>query len=107
MLKKYEKMLAPFRRLRGDSVVVLYGSVATGASRLDSDIDIAVIAKDKRVWEQADAVADDILVAQGRVVSIAKFTPERFRSVENSRFAQEVRKGVVLRGKRSGLGNAG
>ncbi|HLD77626.1 MAG TPA: nucleotidyltransferase domain-containing protein, partial [archaeon] len=59
MLKKYEKVLAPFRRLRGDSVIMLYGSVAAGTARPDSDIDIAVIAKDKRVWEQADAIADD------------------------------------------------
>ena len=107
MLKVYDSMLKPFKGLGGGAIVIVYGSVASGKSRTDSDIDIAVVSRGKVAWEKADSIADKILLEHGKVVSIAKFTPSQFASRENSSFAREVLKGVVIHGKRSGLEGAG
>lgn len=107
MLNIYQNMLKPFKRLKGDAVVIVYGSVASGESRTDSDIDIAVISNDRKVWMEADSIADRILFEHGKVVSVAKLTPGQFREKPNSRFAGEILKGVVIHGKRSGLEGAG
>ena len=103
MLKVYDSMLKPFKGLGGGAIVIVYGSVASGKSRTDSDIDIAVVSRGKVAWEKADSIADKILLEHGKVVSIAKFTPSQFASRENSSFAREVLRGLSYMAREADL----
>lgn len=94
MLKTYEEMLEGFKRL--DASVVVYGSVAEGRSRLDSDIDVAVITGSAEVREEAERIADEVLLEHGRVVSIVYFSPERFKEMVDKPFVGDVLSGEVL-----------
>lgn len=98
MLKLYKNILRPFERL--DASVILFGSVASGKSRIDSDIDIAVVTNNKRVKEQARSIADKILFDTGKVVSLVFFTEEEIRKRIDYPFEKEVLAGVVLNDKR-------
>ncbi len=103
MLKAYKAVVSQFPQLSPESVAILYGSVASGKARQDSDIDIALISSNKADAKKADAFADKVGLEYGKVISIAKFTPQQFRLPTNARFAREVMKGEVLHGTRSRL----
>ncbi|MFQ6063887.1 MAG: nucleotidyltransferase domain-containing protein [Candidatus Bathyarchaeia archaeon] len=94
MLKIHEEMLEGFKRL--DATVLVYGSVAKGRSRIDSDIDVAVITENPEVKEEAERLADEVLLEHGRVVSIVYFSPERFKKMVDRPFIRDVLSGEVL-----------
>ncbi len=47
-------------------------------SRVDSDIDIAIVTDKKEVREVAESIADEILFKFGKVVSIVYFSEKEF-----------------------------
>ncbi|MBU5537235.1 MAG: nucleotidyltransferase domain-containing protein [Candidatus Aenigmatarchaeota archaeon] len=49
MLKLYKKILGEFSSLGKNSKIILFGSIAKGNYRLDSDIDLAIITDDARI----------------------------------------------------------
>ncbi|MDI6721857.1 MAG: nucleotidyltransferase domain-containing protein [Candidatus Aenigmarchaeota archaeon] len=92
MLQFHRDILEEFRKL--DAKVILFGSVARGDYRLDSDVDIAIITDREDVRERAEKIADRILFEYGKVVSLKFFTSEEFES--GSALVNEIKKGEVL-----------
>ena len=90
MLRFHREILNEFRRLRNAKVYV-YGSVARGNYRLDSDIDLAIVTNDNKVKKLAEEIADKVLIKYGKVVSLKFITPKRFNSCDP--FIEEVKKG--------------
>jgi predicted nucleotidyltransferase len=62
---------------------------------LDSDIDLAIITKDKNLTEIASSIADKILAEHGKLVSI-KFIDKKDLEGEKSQLIDEIRKGIVI-----------
>ncbi len=91
MLKIHREILENFKELKGRAKVVVYGSVAKGNYRLDSDIDVAVISEDKRVKELAEKIADKIYLKYGKVVSIKFLLPKDLE--KESAFIKEIKSG--------------
>lgn len=85
-----ERLDGSLRRL------VLYGSVARGEERPDSDVDVfAVVGRpsDKRVLHD---VAFDVELEYEVAISLIVRTPDEYGSMEGSRFAEEVARGVAV-----------
>jgi len=83
----------------GISKIVLYGSVATGRARPDSDIDIAVIVKDRKNYPaNLDAPLSHLI--RGEIIV------EQIRAMHNLRlhlvfyWESEYAKGIVLDGSK-------
>ena len=98
MMRIYKEMLGRFGKLEGRAKIILYGSVASGKSRPDSDVDLAVITDDKRARAEAGKIADGIFLDYGKAVLIAYFTPEEMKSKSYDPFVKEVGRGQVLYG---------
>jgi predicted nucleotidyltransferase len=62
---------------------------------LDSDIDLAIITKDKNLTEIASSIADKILAEHGKLVSI-KFIDKKDLEGEKSQLIDEIKKGIVI-----------
>ena len=62
---------------------------------MDSDIDLAIITKDKNLTEIASSIADKILAEHGKLVSI-KFIDKKDLEGEKSQLIDEIRKGIVI-----------
>jgi predicted nucleotidyltransferase len=75
--------------------IILFGSVARGNYRLDSDIDLAIITKDKKLMELAQSIADKILIEHGKLVSI-KFIDEEELKRRKSPLIDQIEKGIVI-----------
>jgi predicted nucleotidyltransferase len=60
MLKFHEEILKEFEPVGKKAKIILFGSIARGNYRLDSDIDLAIITKDKKLVELAQSIADKI-----------------------------------------------
>jgi len=99
MLKSHEEALKKFSGIGKKAKIVLFGSVARGDYRLDSDIDIALITDDMDTVKEARRIADDLL-AQGKLISIKHFTKADFerRVRMKDSFVMEVLKGKVIYG---------
>ena len=69
--------------------------MARGNYRLDSDIDLAIITKDKNLIELAQFIADKILAEHGKLVSI-KFINEEELEKRKSPLIDEIKKGIVI-----------
>lgn len=73
--------------------VLLFGSVARGDSRTDSDVDLLVVTTDTswtfRMRLAADAV--DILLREGVYVSAKPITPEELAGMDDTLFGRNVR----------------
>jgi len=76
--------------------IVLFGSVAEGKERPESDVDIALIAskRDPALEKLATGLADEIL-KKSKVKVIPIILTEK-EAEGSSQFAEEIRKGVVL-----------
>jgi predicted nucleotidyltransferase len=91
MLKFHREILKNFEELKGKAKVIVYGSVAKGNYRLDSDIDVAVISKDKKVKKIAERIADKVYLKYGKIVSIKFLVPEDLK--RRSAFIEEIKSG--------------
>jgi predicted nucleotidyltransferase len=83
--------------------VILFGSVAEGKEKLESDIDIVVFVdkKDKKIEDKITNITDKILEKSRMKIIPLLLTESELK--ENKQFADEIKKGVILyeRSKRS------
>ncbi len=95
MLKFHLDILKEFEPVGKQAKIILFGSLARGDYRLDSDIDLAIITRDKNLMKLASSIADKILAEKGKLVSI-KFIEEEDFEKKNSPFINEIKKGIVI-----------
>jgi len=95
MLKFHKEILKEFEPVGKKAKIILFGSLATGNYRLDSDIDLAIITKDKNLMELASSIADKILAEYGKLVSL-KFISEKDFEEEKNPFIKEIKNGIVI-----------
>ena len=93
MLRFHREILEEFKSL--NAKVILYGSVAKGNYRLDSDIDIAVITANKKVKELAEKIADKIYLKTGKLVSLKFPSPKDFE--KETSFIKEIKSGKIIK----------
>ncbi len=89
MLKFHEEMLKQFEPVGKQAKIILFGSIAKGNYRLDSDIDLAIITKNKKLMEQASSIADKILAEHGKLVTL-KFINEKDLKGRKSPLISEI-----------------
>jgi predicted nucleotidyltransferase len=61
MLKFHKDILKEFKPVGKQAKIILFGSVAKGNYRLDSDIDLAIITKNENLKKLALSIANKIL----------------------------------------------
>ena len=91
-LEKYEKNIES---------ITLFGSVARGEGKEDSDVDILVIWKGDKLegWDVLEDIAMDILLEYGQLISIKIIYLHEYFGMMNtgSSFIQNInREGVVI-----------
>ncbi len=104
-MKDYRRIAEDFaRRLKaryGDRIerIILFGSVARGQHRDDSDVDLLVVTRDAS-WAfriQLASEATEVLMRDGVYISAKPVEPARFKKMETTLFGQNVRReGLVL-----------
>lgn len=95
MLKFHLDILREFEPVGRRAKVILFGSVARGDYRLDSDIDLAVVTGDESLVRLALSIADRVLLEYGKVVSL-KFIEEGDFAERRSWFMDEILRGIVI-----------
>ncbi|MGB9676010.1 MAG: nucleotidyltransferase domain-containing protein [Candidatus Bathyarchaeia archaeon] len=95
MLKFHKEILKQFEPVGKHAKIILYGSLAKGNYRIDSDIDLAIITKNKKLMKQASSVADKILAEQGKLITL-KFITEEELEKGKSPIIDEIKKGIVI-----------
>lgn len=94
------------------SRVILFGSVANGEAKEDSDIDLLVVLKsgDRHEWRRKlSSVLMPIIYRLGRYISLKTFTEEEVKEISEKRsaFMQEVfENGIELYPKGSNSGSS-
>lgn len=76
--------------------VTLFGSVARGEQRSDSDVDILAVvekAEDKRVLHD---LAFEVEVESGVVLSLLVRTPAEYAAMDGSQLDRELEQGVTV-----------
>lgn len=96
MLKFHRDILKEFEPVGKKAKVILFGSVARGDYRLDSDIDLAIITDEEDLKKFSSSIADKILVKYGKVVSLKFIREEDFVKRKGDSFIEEVRMGRVI-----------
>lgn len=84
---------------QGVEAVIVFGSVARGEARADSDIDLAVIAPDS--WNGRADLEDAVLRRIGNECDVLHFTPEEFTRSPSERepvVGEIIRDGIPLVG---------
>ena len=105
--KKYQEAVNEFARraLRryGDKIdsIILFGSVARGEAKEDSDIDILVVWKGDKLegWDVLEDIAVDILLEYEQFISVKIIYPQEYLGMMDmgSSFIQNIKKeGVVI-----------
>jgi len=95
MLKFHKELLKRFAPVGKHAKIILFGSLAKGSYRLDSDIDLAIVTEDKNLMKLASSIADDILAQYGKVV-VLKFVRKEDLEKRKSPLIEEIRKGIVI-----------
>ncbi|MBS7621231.1 nucleotidyltransferase domain-containing protein [Candidatus Bathyarchaeota archaeon] len=95
MLKFHKEILKKFEPVGRHAKIILYGSLAMGDYRLDSDIDLAVITKNKRLMKLASSIADEILAEQGKLITLKFVNEEEFEEGKDP-LINEIKKGIVI-----------
>jgi len=95
MLRIHKEILKEFIPMKAK--IILFGSVAKGNYRYDSDIDIAIISK-RKLKKMAEKIADKVLLKYGKVVSLKFFDEDEFyrKIEERDPFVMEILKGKVI-----------
>jgi len=96
MLKFHRDILKEFEPIGRRAKVILFGSVARGDYRLDSDIDLAIITDEEDLKKASSSIADRILVKYGKVVSLKFIKEEDFAKGKKDSFIEKVRNGRVI-----------
>jgi predicted nucleotidyltransferase len=95
MLKIHKEILRQFEPVGKKAKIILFGSLAKGNYRLDSDIDLAIITKDKNLMELASSIADKILTEHGKLVTLKFINEKDFEDGKNP-LISEIKKGIVI-----------
>jgi predicted nucleotidyltransferase len=95
MLKFHKEILEKFEPVGKHAKIILFGSLARGDYRLDSDIDLAVITKDKSLTKLSSSIADKILAEYGKLVSL-KFISEEDLVKKKTGLIDEIKSGTVI-----------
>lgn len=95
MLKFHLDILKEFEIVGKHAKVILFGSLARGDYRLDSDIDLAIITRDKSLMKLASSIADRILAEYGKLVSL-KFMDEEEFDEGKIPIKDEIKRGIVI-----------
>jgi predicted nucleotidyltransferase len=78
--------------------IILFGSVATGKDREDSDVDILMISR--RKMETKDRVMEEVgqmLLDEGVYFSVKVISPEEYQKLKGTYFISQIEdEGVVL-----------
>ena len=96
MLKFHKDILKEFEPVGRRAKVILFGSVARGDYRLDSDIDLAIITDEEDLKKASSSIANEILVKYGKVVSLKFIKKEDFVKRKWDPFIEEVLKGKIV-----------
>ncbi len=105
--KKYQEAVNEFVRRAmeeyGDKIdgIILFGSVARGEAKEDSDIDILIVWKGDKLegWDVLEDIAMDILVEYRQLISLKIIYPKEYLKMMGmgSSFIQNIKKeGVVI-----------
>lgn len=78
---------------------VIYGSVARGNERPDSDIDLLLVVEKKGKWvgELQDKLREEVLKLFGNTLSILVCTPSEYKKMASG-LKKEIEKGIVIFG---------
>jgi predicted nucleotidyltransferase len=95
MLKFHKEILKEFEPVGKHAKIILFGSLARGDYRLDSDIDLVVITKDKSLTKLSSSIADKILAEYGKLVSL-KFISEEDLVKKKTALINEIKSGTVI-----------
>jgi len=95
MLKFHLDILKEFEPVGRQAKIILFGSLARGDYRLDSDIDLAVITRDESLMKLSSSIADRILVEYGKLVSL-KFIDEKEFEKGKTPLKDEIKRGMVI-----------
>ena len=103
LLEKLTEMCDSFSSIYGDYIaeIVLYGSYARGQETDESDIDMALILKEKQTEEQYDKMTDVIVDYQldlGVTLSVISFEQREYAEWRNSLpfYRNIAKEGIVL-----------
>lgn len=94
MLEVHRKILSDFKEIGKRAKVILFGSLARGDYRLDSDIDLAVVTEKEQLKKRAAVIADEALFEYGKVVSLTFLSKSEMQ--RESPFAQAIKEGKVI-----------
>ena len=79
--------------------IILFGSVARGEDREDSDVDILIISRDKlKTKDNVIGKATDLLLDKGTYISVKVISPQEFERLKNTHFIAQIEKDGVLIG---------
>lgn len=79
--------------------IILFGSVARGEDREDSDVDILIITRDKqKTKDKVIGKAMDILLDTSTYISVKVISPLEFERLKNTHFISQIEKEGVLIG---------
>jgi predicted nucleotidyltransferase len=95
MLKFHSDILKEFEPVGKRAKIILFGSLARGDYRLDSDIDLAIITKDKSLMKLSSSIADKILAEYGKLVSLKFIDEEDFDKLKIP-LKDEIKRGMVI-----------
>jgi len=95
MLKFHKEILKKFAPVGKHAKIILFGSLAKGNYRLDSDIDLAIVTEDKSLMKLASSIADKILADYGKLVSLKFISPEELVKKKTS-LIDEIKRGIVI-----------
>ena len=100
MSKKHEIAENFAKTIKSDKIklIMLFGSVARGDYRPDSDIDILVVSNyHSEIWPQISTIIADTVLEQGELLSVHVMPEDVFNETRDYSFLTNVlREGIVL-----------
>jgi predicted nucleotidyltransferase len=93
MAKEFAKSLKDVEK------IILFGSVARGEDKENSDVDILIISRDKlKTKDKVIGKVTDILLDKDTYISVKVITPQEFERLKNTHFILQIEKEGVLIG---------
>ena len=100
MSKKYEIAKNFAKTVNSDKIklMMLFGSVARGDYRPDSDIDILVVSNyRKEIWPKISLIIADTVLKEGELLSVHIISENMFNETKDYSFLTNVLKeGIIL-----------
>ena len=79
--------------------IILFGSVARGEDKEESDVDIMIISRDKlKTKDDVIGKATALLLDKGVYISVKVISPQEFERLKNTHFIAQIEKEGVLIG---------